>query len=72
MPPVVVVEAELLHNPKHVAFTPDAVETMATGCVIVTLAVSVQPLASVTVTIKLPAQSPVAVTLVWNKGSFHE
>ena len=72
MPPVVVAVAEPLQAPKHVAFTPAAVATRTTGWVMATAAVSVQPLPSVTVAIKLPAQSPVAVTLVWNKGSFHE
>ena len=36
----------------------------AAGCVIVTLAVVVQPLLSVTVTVYVPAANPVAVALV--------
>ena len=44
----------------------------AAGCVMVTLAVWVHRLASVTVTIYVPAISPVAVTVVWAGTVFHE
>ena len=71
-PPVVVAVAEPLHNPKHVAFTPAAVALRTKGWVMITAAVSVQPLPSVIVAIKLPAQSPVAEEPVWTGEVFHE
>ena len=59
--------------PKHATLTWLVVTvSAAAGCVIVTLAVAVQRLASVTVTVYVPAISPVAVIVVWTGTVFHE
>ena len=63
VPPVPAAVAVPSEAPKQETFV-DALIVTATalaGCVIVTVAVSVQPLASVTVTVWLPAVSPAAV-----------
>lgn len=44
----------------------------AVGCVTTTLAVFVQPLASVIVTVYVPAPSPVAMAVVWATPVFHK
>ena len=63
VPPVPVAVAEPFEPPKQLTFTEVGIVTATalTGWVIVTVAVSVQPFESVTVTLWLPAESPVAV-----------
>ena len=63
VPPVPAAVAEPFEPPKQLTFTEAEIVTATAlaGCVIVTLAVSVQPFESVTVTLWLPAESPVAV-----------
>ena len=59
--------------PKHATSTWLVVTvSAAAGCVIVTFAVAVHRLASVTVTVYVPAISPVAVIVVWTGTVFHE
>ena len=63
VPPVPAAVAVPSEAPKQETLV-DALIVTATalaGCVMVTVAVSVQPLASVTVTVWLPAERPVAV-----------
>ena len=63
VPPVPAAVAEPFEPPKQLTFTEALIVTATAlaGCVIVTLAVSVQPFESVTVMLWLPAESPVAV-----------
>ncbi len=65
VPPVAVTVAEPLFPPLQVMlFCPEIKAVKAVGCVIVTLVVRVQPFASVTVTVYVPAVNPVAVAAV--------
>ena len=48
-----------------------AIASHVPGWVTVALAVAVQPLLSVTVTVYVPAANPVAVAVVWAEGSLH-
>ena len=63
VPPVPEAVAEPFEPPKQLTFTEVGIVTATAlaGCIIVTVAVSVQPFESVTVTLWLPAESPVAV-----------
>ena len=63
-PPPAVTEADPLVPLKHVMCAPVADAVRSVGCVSVTLAVVVQPLPSVTVTLYAVADSPVAVCVV--------
>ena len=57
--------AEPLVPPLHNTFVlADMFAVMGVGCVIVTVAVPSQPFASVTVTVYVPADNPVAVEFV--------
>jgi hypothetical protein len=61
VPPVAEAVAPPFANPLHVTLLSiTALEKSSVGSVIVMDAVSVQPFASVTVTVKVPAVSPVA------------
>lgn len=64
MPPVAVTPALPVPPLHNIPCITAAVHVSADGCVIVTLAVFVQPLLSVTVTVYVPAARPVAVAVV--------
>ncbi|MNT53061.1 hypothetical protein D3C72_1901290 [compost metagenome] len=65
VPPVTATVADPVAEPLHAIFVCAlAVATKAAGSVIVKLWVSVHPFASVTVTVYVPAESPVAVAPV--------
>ncbi len=58
---------------RHVIFVPEIIAARTAGCVIITLAVAVQPFTPVTVTVHVPAVKPVHVAVVCaGAGSFHK
>jgi hypothetical protein len=64
VPPLTETAALPLHAPLQVALICVATIVIAGGCVMLTVRVAVQPLASVTITVYVPAQRPVAVAAV--------
>ena len=60
-PPAPFAVAVPLHAPKQVIFVPDALENNCGGCVITTCPLPWHPFASVTETVYVPGQRPVAV-----------
>jgi hypothetical protein len=71
-PPAGVAVAVPVDDPLHNTLTCVVPTVSATGWVIVTLAVLIHRLASVTVTIYVPAARPVAVAVVCTGNVFHE
>lgn len=61
VPPVTVAVADPVEPPLHKTFVPVTLALSAVGCVTVALAVVVHELASVTVTVYVPAVNPVFV-----------
>jgi hypothetical protein len=73
VPPPAVTVAEPLLPPKQRIFTEEEmVAVSCVGCVMVTVAVEVQPFASVTVTVYVPAVRPVAVAVSCAGVVLHE
>jgi len=71
-PPAGVAVAVPVDDPLHNTLTCVVPTVSATGWVIVTLAVLIHRLASVTVTIYVPAARPVAVAVICTGNVFHE
>ena len=71
VPPEAVTVAVPLQVPKQVAAVPVIVLVSNGGWVTIKAFVAVHPLASVTVTLNVPAHKPVAVTIICEAGSSH-
>ena len=68
VPPVAVEEAVPVFPPPHFTGVFDTFTSSTGGCVIVVEALCEQPLASVTVSVYVPADKPVALALVPPEG----